>query len=83
VLNPVGVSVSTAAESLNVSGVAQDAGGVSRVEWALSAGARGTAAGTTSWSARVPLPKGISVLTIRAFDVAGNSSWRSIVVTRR
>jgi hypothetical protein len=45
-------------------------------------GQSGTASGTTSWSAPIPLLVGSNVVTIRAYDTAGNSGWRSVVVTR-
>jgi hypothetical protein len=38
---------------------------------------------STDWTATVPLLTGINQVTIRATDLAGNSSWRTIVVTRR
>jgi hypothetical protein len=40
------------------------------------------AAGTNNWSATVPVLIGSNAITIRAFDAAGNSSWRTIIVAR-
>jgi hypothetical protein len=40
--------------------------------------------GRMTWVARsIPLLYGNNVITIRAFDAAGNSSWRSVTVVRR
>jgi hypothetical protein len=55
---------------------------VSSVEWTTSTGAAGTATGTTSWSAAIPLLVGNNTVTIRAYDAAGNSSWRAVTVVR-
>jgi hypothetical protein len=41
----------------------------------------GTAAGTTSWSATIPLITGSNAITITATDAAGRTSWRSLVVS--
>jgi hypothetical protein len=44
-------------------------------------GASGLASGNTSSSTTpIPLLAGSNTITIRAFDAAGNSSWRSLVV---
>ena len=44
---------------------------------------RGVAAGTASWSASIPLLVGTNVITVRAYDAAGNSAWRALTVVRR
>ncbi|MBM3724648.1 MAG: matrixin family metalloprotease [Acidobacteria bacterium] len=82
ILAPVG-SVSTTAASVQVRGTAADNIGVTEVTWQLTGGRSGTAAGTTSWSATIPLNVGINTITIRAKDAAGNTGWRSLTVTRR
>jgi hypothetical protein len=33
--------------------------------------------------AQIPLTLGYNTIIIKAFDTAGNSSWRSLVVTRK
>jgi len=73
--------VSTTGSSLAVSGTASDNVGVSGVVWTATA-ASGTATGTTSWSATVPLLIGTNTLTVKAYDPAGNSAWRSLTVVR-
>ena len=74
---------STGAASIAFSGVAGDNVGVTAVKWTTSTGGSGAAAGTASWSATVPLLVGTNVVTVRAYDAAGNSAWRAVTVVRR
>jgi hypothetical protein len=83
ILSPGLTMVATSSASIAVSGTASDNVGVVAVKWTTSNGYSGTAAGTAKWSASVPLLVGTNVVTIRAFDGAGNSSWRAITVVRR
>jgi predicted Zn-dependent protease len=80
ILSPGYTIVSTTLASLVVSGTASDNVGVTSVTWSVSTGASGIASGTTAWSATVPLLVGTNTVTIRAYDAAGNSSWRAITV---
>ncbi|MCP5113800.1 MAG: hypothetical protein GY953_23440 [bacterium] len=65
-------------------GVAKDNVGVVRVTWSTNTGKAGQAAGTSFWRIdQIPLLVGSNVVTIRAYDAAGNSSWRAVTVTRR
>jgi Matrixin/Bacterial Ig domain len=79
---PGATSVSTASATIAFSGTASDNVGVTSVTWATNLGQSGTASGTANWSASIPLLVGTNVVTIRAYDAAGNSGWRSVVVTR-
>jgi hypothetical protein len=83
IVSPGSTIVATSSASIAVSGTASDNVGVAAVKWSSSTGYSGTASGTRSWSASVPLLVGNNVVTIRAFDAAGNSSWRAITVVRR
>lgn len=83
ILSPVLANVSTSNTTIVVTGAATDAGGVAEVTWQNSTGTSGTASGTTSWRAEIPLLPGFNTVVIRARDGAGNSSWRSLSVTRR
>ncbi len=74
--------VSTTNASIAVSGTAKDNVGVTAVKWTTSTGGSGTASGTSAWSATVPLLVGTNTVTIRAYDAAGNSGWRSVTVVR-
>jgi hypothetical protein len=69
--------------SISIRGMAADNVGVTSVQWSNSTGTSGTASGTTDWSASVPLLRGNNVITVRAYDAAGNSSWRTVTVVRR
>jgi hypothetical protein len=73
---------STTDPSITISGIASDNTGVVAVRWSTSTGSSGTAIGTTSWSAVVPLLVGDNVVTVRAYDAAGNVGWRAITVVR-
>lgn len=80
--SPGGTTVSTSAATIAFSGTASDNVGVTKVTWSTNTGASGTANGTTNWSSTIPLLTGSNVITIRAYDAAGNNGWRSVVVTR-
>ncbi len=82
--SPGSTNVSTSASSLVVSGSASDNTGVAKVTWTSSSGESGAATGTTDWSTPpIQLYVGATTIVIRAADAAGNTSWRSLVVTRR
>jgi hypothetical protein len=66
-----------------LNGTASDNVAVVSVKWSNSTGDSGVASGTTAWSATVPLLTGTNVVTIRAYDAAGNSGWRTVTVVRR
>jgi hypothetical protein len=82
ILSPGLTISSTTQSSMAFSGTASDNGGVVSVKWANSTGDSGTASGTANWSATIPLLTGINVVTIRAYDAAGNSGWRAVTVVR-
>ena len=83
IVSPALTIVATSSASIAVSGTASDNVAVAAVKWTNSTGYSGTASGTSKWSATVPLLVGSNVITIRAYDAAGNSSWRAITVVRR
>ena len=83
IVSPASSTISTSASSIVVSGTASDNVGVAKVTWNSSTGASGTATGTTKWStAPITLYIGATTIVIQASDAAGNTSWRSLVVTR-
>ena len=83
ILSPANTTVATSEKSIVVSGMASDNTGVTRVTWSSSTGGSGTASGTTNWATpSIPLYLGTTTIVIRAADAAGNTSWRSLVVTR-
>jgi hypothetical protein len=84
ITSPTSATVLTSASTIKIAGTASDNTGVASVMWSTSAGASGTASGTSYWTAAsVPLLVGTNVVIVRAYDAAGNSSWRSVTVTRR
>lgn len=73
----------TTASSLVLAGNASDNVGVVSVTWITSDGTSGTATGTTNWSTpAIPLYVGATTIVISASDAGGNTSWRSVTVTR-
>jgi hypothetical protein len=74
--------VSTTASAIAISGVAGDNVAVTAVKWTNSTGGSGLASGTASWSANISLLVGTNVITVRAWDAAGNSAWRALTVVR-
>jgi hypothetical protein len=83
ILSPSTTNVSTSDSSLVVRGTAWDNVGVAAVTWLSSNGGSGTATGTNNWATpAIPLYVGATTITIRASDAAGNTSWRSMTVTR-
>ena len=71
----------TTSASVNLAGTASDNCIVSGVTWANTAtGQTGTANGTTSWNATVPLADGTNQITVAAHDPAGNSGTDAIIV---
>lgn len=83
IISPAGTNVATTATSVVFSGTASDNAGVAAVTWSSSTGASGTATGTTNWTtAPITLLVGTNMITIHAYDAAGNSAWRAVMVTR-
>ncbi len=80
--SPGSTIISVAVSSIAFSGTASDNIGVTAVKWGVSTGPSGTAAGTAHWSASVPLLVGSNLVTVRAYDAAGNSGWRAVTVVR-
>jgi len=74
-------SYSTSSSPLALGGTASDNVGVTSVTWSNAAGGSGTAGGTTSWSASIPLTAGSNAITVTARDAANNPSSDTISVT--
>lgn len=81
ITSPSQTSVSSLQASMTFTGTASDSAGVASVSWSTNMGYSGTATGTTQWSAAIPLIVGSNTVTITATDTAGNSAWRSVVVS--
>ncbi|MDQ6664507.1 MAG: matrixin family metalloprotease [Acidobacteriota bacterium] len=85
VTSPNTTIVSTNSATISVRGTASDNAGVVNVTW-LNAlgGSQGIASGTDEWTASgIPLYPGTNTIIVRAFNAAGNSSWRSLTVIRK
>jgi len=79
---PVSTSVLVASASIRIQGTATDNVAVAQVTWLTSFNKSGVATGTSFWNTGdVPLLVGTNVIVLRAYDAAGNSSWRSLTVT--
>jgi len=84
ILSPATTEIATSNSSIVISGTASDNVGVTSVTWSSSTGPVGAAIGTSQWATPpIPLYLGTTTVIIRAFDGAGNSSWRSLTVTRQ
>jgi hypothetical protein len=83
IASPGTTIVSTDSAALQLSGTASDDRAVTAVKWSTSNGDSGMASGTTLWNASVPLLVGTTTITVRAYDAAGNSSWRAVTAVRR
>ncbi len=70
---------SASATPLALGGTASDNVGVTQVTWSNAAtGGTGTAAGTSAWTASIPLAAGTNAITVTARDAAGNTGTDSI-----
>jgi hypothetical protein len=74
-------TLATSVATVSLGGTASDNVGVTTVTWVNNRGGSGTAAGTTNWSASVPLQSGVNVLTVTAQDAAGLSNTDVLTVT--
>jgi hypothetical protein len=73
--------VSTSLDTITLSGTASAA--ITAVAWTNSTGSSGNARGAATWTAPdIPLLVGTNTITVRAYDAAGNSAWRTVTVVR-
>jgi hypothetical protein len=71
------------ATTISVGGTSGGGNGITQITWQTSAGASGTAVGTSQWLAsNIPLLVGTNTIFVRSYDVAGASAWASVVVVR-
>jgi hypothetical protein len=83
IVSPSITSVFTSDPTITISGTATDNVGVTSVRWDTPISGA-VASGTSNWSTGpIPLLEGMNNIVITAVDAAGNSSWRSISVTRQ
>jgi hypothetical protein len=72
----------TTTTPLAIGGAASDDMAVTSVTWTNSLGGSGTATGTTSWTASIPLHQGSNVITVTAHDALGGTGTNVITVPR-
>ena len=75
-------SYTSPTSTMTIGGTATDDGGVVSVTWTNNLGGSGTATGTTSWSAQVPLKAGTNLITVTARDTGGNVGTDVLTVTK-
>jgi YD repeat-containing protein len=76
-----GGTFSTTAPLGNLAGTASDNVGVTLVNWSNDRGGMGTAAGTTNWVVTgIALQPGTNVLSVTAYDAAGNGGVATLAV---
>ena len=76
-----GSTYATNVSSINLGGTASDNVGVTQVTWSNNRGGSGTASGTTSWSITgIALQSGTNVITVTAYDTAGNTNQAALAV---
>lgn len=80
---PLQSSFTTASASITVSGSATDNVAVREVDFIGNGNRSGKAVGTTDWRFDYPLLTGVNSVMVRAFDTAGNMSWRSLTIIRQ
>lgn len=84
ITSPASALIQTQAETYTLRGTARDNTGVARVRWKASTGESGEANGTTNWVIPdVRLLRGLNTIVVHAQDLAGNETWRSVMIVRR
>lgn len=84
ITTPPASLVETTESAYTLKGTARDNVSVVSVKWSTTAGGGGSCAGTSQWATPpVALSKGNNFITIRAYDAAGNSGWRTVTIVRR
>ncbi|HUQ92789.1 MAG TPA: matrixin family metalloprotease [Bryobacteraceae bacterium] len=84
VLFPALSTLSVSQPAITLIGSASDNEAVREVDWISTGNRAGKATGTISWRiVDYPLLQGVNSIMIRAYDAAGNMSWRSLSITRQ
>jgi len=67
---------------VTLQGTASDNVGVSSIVWENNQGGSGTVSGTDNWTASdIPLTEGENIITITAYDTAGNQGTDTLTIT--
>lgn len=83
ILYPLESSHVTASATITISGTASDNVAVKEVDFVGNGNRTGKATGTIDWRFEYPLLMGLNSVMVRAFDAAGNMTWRSLAITRQ
>jgi hypothetical protein len=84
ITSPAATILSTNATTLTITGTATDNVGVQRITWSNSGWSQGQIPGAATFTlAPIRLYLGLNTITLKAYDAAGNSSAKTISVTRR
>lgn len=76
-----GTTFSTTVPLVNLGGTSSDNVGVTLVDWSNDRGGIGSASGTTNWSVTgIPLQLGTNVISVTAYDAAGNGGVATLAV---
>lgn len=77
-----GATFSTTAPLVTLAGTASDNVGVTLVNWSNDRGGMGAATGTTNWTVMgIALQLGTNVISVTAYDAAGNGGVATLAVT--
>jgi hypothetical protein len=71
--------IRTSASTVSLHGTAAGTAGVAKVTWQTSKGAKGTACGTSTWEAAIPVTAGTTMIIVKAYDASGASAWTELV----
>ena len=84
ILYPAATNMLTRQSAIQIQGTATDDVGVTRISWETNTELSGSVAAAVWWKTDpIPLRTGTNLITIHAWDAAGNESWKSTAVTRR
>lgn len=81
ITTPDSAAATVTGGSVALAGTASDDTAVAQVRWRNDRGGAGAATGTNAWTARVPLMAGRNVITVTAWDSAGNSRSAAVEIT--
>jgi hypothetical protein len=76
---PAAAIMTVTKSTILLTGKASALAGVTKVTWQTSNGDNGTACGTSSWEATIPVAGGTTSVIVKAYDATGASAWVELV----
>jgi hypothetical protein len=77
---PASAVMAVAKSTISLTGKAAALAGVTKVTWQTSNGEKGTACGTTTWEATLPVASGATTsVIVKAYDAKGATAWVEVV----